>query len=321
MSTPEQSYSNQITSYRRIIAPLLASGALFLGSCRVDNLPLTPDQPAAEATTTTTLSPTTTSEESSPTLTTDTTTSTTVEVLVEPLHGRVDIHGDSIVAGYHMNGMRWTDMLTLQLNSTEEFSGIAINNFAVPAQTIQSEAPVWMAPDNVQLGGSLTDKILAMYPKNSTEPRPDAVIVVPSINEFVLTQQTTDDEKIAYAIQGLQNIKAYLNSIGITNVVFTNMLSGTPYFDGRFPTDYNRLVAMFNSSLAQSGLDVLPGMDLDDNDDGIADDTYFTDPTTGSYDLDDAVYNDGLHPNAAGHVSIKDRIITSLEQYLRNHLR
>lgn len=201
----------------------------------------------------------------------------------------VVVLGDSIVYGYATPVRRWTDIVQSNLKNKNKFKDVKIINQSVPGQSIISTRAKQTDKNKLTIGGELYNHVLSLYPKSTPKSKlPTTVLIVPSINEIVVSTQSTSEKKVEYAISGLKMIRQYLISLGIRNVYITSMLQSSIAWDDTTPQDVNKTIVAFNNQLKANKMLSTSSYNLDlDNILG-SDNTYF-------------INTDNLHPNQKGH--------------------
>lgn len=224
----------------------------------------------------------------------------------------VAVFGDSIVYGYHLDGLRWTDLLQNDLTSQPDYKHVTIQNFAVPGQSIVADIPVYYDNEGTKLGGRLVDLVREVYPENTERSNmPDVVVLVPSINEIVASKQPTIQGKAEQATAGLLDAVTYLKKLGVEHVKVTQMLSPTARWSNTCSFDVALAVDIFNSGLIQQVQDVAPfslennGLTIDPAENG-SDEAFFKDADIKN------MPNDGLHPDEQGQLVLKQQIEAEL---------
>ncbi|NBU33204.1 hypothetical protein EB118_15245 [bacterium] len=232
---------------------------------------------------------------------------TTTEVLPKnPID--IAIFGDSIVYGYKLDGMRWTDLLQNDLTSQSDFKHVTIQNFAVPGQSIVADIPVYYDNEGARLGGRLVDLVRELYPENSASSSlPEIVILVPSINEIVASKQPTIQGKAEQATMGILGVIAYFKKLGVKHVKVTQMLSPTERWSDTCSFDVNYAVDYFNTYLSERIHGVAPyslestEISKSSSVNG-SDEAFFKDTDTKK------MPNDGLHPDEQGQLALKQQV-------------
>lgn len=201
----------------------------------------------------------------------------------------VVIFGDSIVYGYATKANRWSNIVTSNLKTDKRYRAVTIINRSVPGQSIISKRAKQKDRNGVTIGGELFNHVLATYPIGTSRTRiPSYVVIVPSINEIIVSTQPTPEKNVEYAISGLTMIKQYLIDRGVRNVYITSMLQSSAAWDDTTPQEVNKTINLFNEQLRAKGMLNMSSYNL--NLDGImgSDPTYF-------------IGTDNLHPNQSGH--------------------
>lgn len=228
---------------------------------------------------------------------------------------KIGVFGDSIVNGYLTcgGGNPWPTQLEIALNDRVNGIPVKITNFSVPGETITSPTPQnWYDANGNRLGGNLVERIFEIFPRElSPESLPDMVIIVPSINEFILTSASTPEEAISLATNTLDLLNNYLRSIGISKVLFTEMLR--PSDNWIIPgstTNIQDLITLFNNTLAGLLGDshMLQGNNLD-LDNPIGSDIEFFNYNDNEKST---CLSDGLHPTSIGQSRIAQQILNSV---------
>lgn len=200
----------------------------------------------------------------------------------------VVIFGDSIVYGYATKANRWSNIVTSNLKKDKRYRAVTIINRSVPGQSIISKRVKQKDRNGVTIGGELFNHVLATYPIGTSRTRiPSYVVIVPSINEIVVSTQPTPEKNVEYAISGLTMIKQYLIDRGVRNVYITSMLQSSAAWDDTTPQEVNKTINLFNEQLRAKGMLDMSSYNLDL--DGImgSDPPYF-------------IGTDNLHPNQSG---------------------
>ena len=231
-----------------------------------------------------------------------------------PKMGTVAVYGDSIVSGYNLAGDRFTDILGTYLLNDPVLSQVKIENHAVAGQAIISNHPLRFDEDGELIGGRLIDKLIQTYPADSPGLLPDMVVIIPSINEIVGSDNPyTPESRAQHAIDGLLLAKAYLENMG-TKVVVTTMLETVPGWGSSTGVDINGIIGIFNKMLVLSGFNPLDyTLDFDKIPGG--DDEYYELPDS------DGKPNDGLHPDKNGQDALAETIFGQIRELLISSLQ
>ena len=221
--------------------------------------------------------------------------------LFESKRATVVLFGDSIVSGLGLreSSSRWSDRVQAMLRRDSQTALMTIDNRAVPGQAIVSERPTFDTETRREVfaGGRLVDHAFATFPEGTPRERtPRVVVIVPSINEIIVSQQPTPADRAALALSGLHVVRDHLLRLGTQHVVIPPMVLPTQRFDDTTPRDVIDEVTVFNRAALASGTVSAVDYGIGRPDLYGSEDRFFDE----GYDR----HNDGLHPGPLGHSAI-----------------